>query len=81
MMGILERKRHLKKKAGERAYIYRPTRPQDEVVQSMVADFVGRVFDGSAKNLMVHLVEDRETPPEDLDEIEALVRERRRRRP
>jgi len=80
MMGVLERKSHLKKEAGERAYIYRPTRPQDEVVHSMVTDFVGRFFTGSAKNLMVHLVEDRGTPPEDLDEIETLVRDKRRRR-
>jgi predicted transcriptional regulator len=79
MMGILERKGHLTKTAGARAYVYQAAQPQDEVVQSMVQEFVGRVFNGSAKSLLVHLVEDRGTAPEDLDELEALVRDRRRR--
>lgn len=79
MMGVLERKGHLTKTAGARAYVYRPAQPQGEVVQSMVKEFVGRVFNGSAKSLLVHLVEDRGTAPQDLDEIEALVRDRRGR--
>jgi predicted transcriptional regulator len=79
MMGVLERKGHLTKTAGARAYVYRPAQPQDEVVHSMVKEFVCRVFNGSAKSLLVHLVEDRGTAPQDLDEIEALVRDRRGR--
>jgi len=79
MMGVLERKGHLKKSAGERAYIYTPTQPQSQVVQGMVQEFVGRVFDGSLKPLLVHLVEDERIDPEELKEIEALVRERRKK--
>ena len=79
MMGVLERKGHLKKSAGERAYIYTPTLPQSQVVQGMVQEFVGRVFDGSLKPLLVHLVEDERIDSEELKEIEALLRERRKR--
>ena len=79
MMGVLERKGHLKKSAGERAYIYTPTQPQSQVVQGMVQEFVGRVFDGSLKPLLVHLVEDERIDPAELKEIEALVRERRKK--
>src|SRR5438045_7413603 len=57
MMGILEQKGHLKKSADERAYVYSPAQPQREVVGNMVHDFVKRVFNGSAKPLLVHLVE------------------------
>jgi predicted transcriptional regulator len=46
----------------------------------MVNDFVHRVFDGSTKPLLVHLVEGAEVSAEELDEIETLVRERRRKR-
>jgi predicted transcriptional regulator len=81
MMGVLERKGHLKKIAGERSYIYQPTQAKDQVVESMVDEFVGRVFSGSAKPLLVHLVEDPDIPAEDLAEIEKLVRARRKKKP
>jgi predicted transcriptional regulator len=81
MMGILEQKGHLKKTAGARAYIYRPAQPKDQVVEGMVEEFVNRVFSGSAKPLLVHLVEDPTVPTEDLAEIEKLLRARRKKQP
>jgi BlaI family penicillinase repressor len=80
MMGILEQKGHLKKTAGERAYIYSPTKPQQQVVRSMVQEFVHRVFNGSARPLLVHLVEDPEIRPDELAELEKLVKDRRKKR-
>jgi predicted transcriptional regulator len=79
MMGVLENKGHLNKKSGERAYVYRPVAPQDKVVQGMVDEFVERVFDGSAGSLLMHLVGDRKLDPEELDEIEKLIRAKRER--
>ena len=55
MMNILETKGHLKKEPGEKAQVYVPVRPQQAVVRSMVREFVDRVFDGSARPLLVHL--------------------------
>jgi predicted transcriptional regulator len=80
MMGILEQKGHLKKTAGERAYIYSPTKPQQQVVRSMVREFVHRVFNGSARPLLVHLLEDPHTDPNELTEMEKLFRERRKKK-
>lgn len=79
MMGILEQKGHLKKKAGEKAYVYTAAKPQAQVMDGMVKEFINRVFNGSSKPLLVHLVEDQGISPEELDEIETLVRERRRK--
>jgi BlaI family penicillinase repressor len=79
MMGILERKGHLKKSSNERAYVYRPAQPKGKVVGNMVQDFVKRVFDGSAQPLLVHLVENKEIDEEQLKEIESLLKERRRK--
>ena len=59
MMNILEEKGHLKKQQGEKAQLYAPTRPQHAVVRSMVRDFVDRVFNGSARPLLVHLIEEK----------------------
>jgi predicted transcriptional regulator len=78
MMGVLEHKGHLQKIAGDRAYVYRPTQPKGRVVGNMVDEFVERVFSGSARPLLVHLVEDPNIPQEDLAEIEKLVRARRK---
>jgi predicted transcriptional regulator len=80
MMGILEQKGHLKKSADERAYVYTPAQPKDEVVGNMVHDFLKRVFNGSAKPLLVHLVEDQKLSNEELDEIRKLLKDKRRKK-
>ena len=59
MMNILEAKGHLTKEAGDTARVYVPVRPQQAVVRSMVREFVDRVFDGSARPLLVHLVKEK----------------------
>ena len=80
MMGILEQKGRLKKEDADRAYVYRPAEPQGKVVGSMVKDFVKRVFNGSAKPLLVHLAETRDIRQEHLDEISKLLKAKRGRR-
>ncbi|MBI3679168.1 MAG: BlaI/MecI/CopY family transcriptional regulator [Acidobacteria bacterium] len=77
MMKILEQKGHLKKTAAEKAYLYTPTRPKNQVVKSMVRDFVERVFNGSAEPLVVHLVEEKHLSEAEISEIEKLLRQRR----
>ena len=80
MMGILEQKGRLRKTLADRAYVYSPAQPRGEVVAKMVHDFVKRVFDGSAKPLLVHLVENRKISQKELDEISALLKEKRRKK-
>ena len=76
MMGILEAKGYLKKNRDAKAYVYRPTKGKSKVLGSMVSDFVNRVFDGSAKPLLVHLVENEHVSQEELDEIASLLKEK-----
>ena len=57
MMKILEDKGYLKKTQVDRAYVYRPARPRQQVVGAMVRDFVDRVFDGAAGGLLLHLAD------------------------
>jgi len=77
MMGVLEHKGRLKKETKDRAYVYRPTQSENEVVGSMVGDFIKRVFNGSAKPLLVHLVESRQIRQDHLDEIHELLKSQR----
>jgi BlaI family transcriptional regulator, penicillinase repressor len=80
MMGILEQKGRLTKEDSDRAYVYHPSEPRSEVVGSMVNDFIRRVFNGSAKPLLVHLAESREIRQEHLDEISKLLKTKRGRK-
>jgi len=58
MMKILEQKGYVKKTREERAFIYRPTRPRQQVIGSMVREFVERVFDGASRPMLLHLAKD-----------------------
>ena len=73
MMKILEQKKYLKKTQTDRAYVYRPTKPKNQVIRGMVREFVDRVFNGSAEPLLAHLVEDEQLSRKDLDDIARII--------
>ena len=75
MMNILEAKKHLKKRAQDRAYVYQATRPRSQVIKGMVREFVDRVFNGSAEPLLVHLIKDRQLSQKDLGKIARTIEE------
>jgi BlaI family penicillinase repressor len=75
MMKILEKKKFLKKTQQDRAFVYQPVRPKEQVIRTMVQDFVTRVFDGSAEPLLMHLVKDRHLSEKDVREITRMIRE------
>jgi predicted transcriptional regulator len=80
MMGVLERKGRVVKQENIRAYIYSAAEPPADVVGSMVQDFLKRVFDGSAKPLLLHLVENEKVSREELDDIRKRVKAKRRKK-
>ena len=73
MMNILETKGHLKREPGEKAHVYSPVRPQQAVVKSMVREFVNRVFDGSARPLLVHLLKEKGLTERERRELQKLL--------
>jgi BlaI family penicillinase repressor len=75
MMNILEEKGHLTRHKQGRAYRYEPVRPKSQVISGMVDDFVGKVFEGSARPLVLGLVKDRKLSDKDLEEIARLIKE------
>jgi BlaI family penicillinase repressor len=77
MMNVLEKKGHLRKKAEGRSFLYRPTRPQQKVVGSMVREFVERVFGGAPGPLLAHLVEEENISAEELDALAKRIKEKR----
>ena len=73
MMNVLETKGHLKKLPGDRAQSYLPVRPQQTVVRSMVREFVDRVFDGSARPLLLHLLTEKGLTAAERKELQKLL--------
>lgn len=73
MMNILEAKGHLRKEPGTKAHVYAPVRPQQLVVRSMVHEFVNRVFDGSARPLLVHLLKEKGLTERERKELQRLL--------
>jgi predicted transcriptional regulator len=58
MMKILEQKGYVRKKRVDRAFVYRATRPRQQVLGGMVREFIDRVFDGASRPMLVHLVKE-----------------------
>lgn len=75
MMNILTKKGHLQKRAEGRAFLYQPTRPRQQVISNLVNEFLDRVFNGSARPLLLSLIKDRKVSEQDLAEITRLIEE------
>ena len=75
MMKILEEKGYLKKSREERAYIYRPAKPRQQVVGAMVRDFVDRVFDGASASLLLHLAKDSRLTERQRKAVQRIIEE------
>jgi BlaI family penicillinase repressor len=73
MMKILEEKGYLTKERADRAYLYKPAKPRQQVVGAMVRDFVDRVFDGAAGGLLLHLAKDRRLSKDERSTIRRLI--------
>lgn len=77
VLKTLEHKGYLRATQQDRAYVYRPTRPRNQVIRGMVREFVDRVFNGSAEPLVVHLLEDRQLSEAELREISRMLEKKK----
>jgi predicted transcriptional regulator len=75
MMGVLEKKGHLKKSLVDRAHVFTPVKQQQQVVGAMVRDFVERVFDGASDGLLLALAKDNKLTPKQRRLVKKLIEE------
>ena len=75
MMRILEDKGYLEKSLVERAHVYKPSKPRQQVVGAMIRDFVDRVLDGAPRALLLHLAKDNTLTPKQRQIVKQLVEE------
>lgn len=61
-----------------RRFIYEPVIAPETVTRGMANDLVDRLFEGSLADMLSHLLSTREVSPDELRELERLIRERRK---
>ena len=76
MMRILQEKGYLTRATQERAHVYRPAKPSQQVIGGMVRDFLDRVFDGASDPLLVHLARDNKLTPKQRRIVRQLLDEK-----
>jgi BlaI family penicillinase repressor len=75
MLSILETKGHLRHESRANRYVYLPVVPRTTARRRALRDLVSTFFDGSPKDAMVTLIEERgrELSAKDLAEIRRLI--------
>ncbi|HEY7501202.1 MAG TPA: BlaI/MecI/CopY family transcriptional regulator [Vicinamibacterales bacterium] len=73
----LEQKGYLKTSQEERAFVYKPAQPKHTVIKALVRDFVDRVFNGSGRPLVVHLLENDKLSDAELRDIVKMMGKRK----
>jgi len=73
----LEQKGYLTSTQQDRAHVYRPARPKQQVLREMVREFVTRVFNGSGRPLVLHLLEEDHLSESDLRDIARMMGKKR----
>ncbi len=79
MLRKMERRGLVRHREESRIFYYEAAVSEEEVTRSTTADLVERVFEGSLAEAVSHLLDAREVSPEELDRLEGLIRERRKR--
>jgi predicted transcriptional regulator len=73
MLGVLLRKKKVRRQMVGRAYVYRPAISREGAVANALADLVGRMFGGSSEALLMSLVDTRQITAEELARAARLL--------
>ncbi len=73
MLNIMVEKGYLAKQKEGKSFVYWPIVSQELISRSMVSDLVTRVFDGSAKRLVLNLIDHEEVDEAELLELRKLI--------
>jgi BlaI family penicillinase repressor len=73
MMQVMVEKGLLRRDGSKRPQVYRPAVPEAQTQRRVVDDLIGRMFGGSARNLVLRAVESKYVTPAELAEIRKLL--------
>jgi BlaI family penicillinase repressor len=79
MLKKMEARKLVSHRLAERKFVYRPVVKEDEIARSMSTHLIERVFEGSLADMVSHLLQTREVSKSELDELERLIAEKKRK--
>ena len=79
LLSRLEKRGVVKKRREGRQLVYRALVSEPQVRRSMVADLIGSLFGGDAKELVAHLVSESDIAPGDLERVRKRLAKPERR--
>ena len=78
MLHIMVRKKLLRSKKDGKSYLFWPQVSEDQVGQGVLGDVLKRVFDGSAQNVVLNLLEVANLDAEQLADLKRLIEKKRK---
>ncbi len=78
MLHIMVRKKLLRSKKEGKSYLFWPQVSEDQVGQGVLGDVLKRVFDGSAQNVVLNLLEVANLDAEQLADLKRLIDKKRK---
>lgn len=73
ILNIMVDKKFLKRKKQKNAFLFSPRVKRENVRGGMIGDFLDRVFDGSARDLMLSLLETSDVDADELKEMRRMI--------
>ena len=76
---IMTEKGLVRRNEDQRAHVYEACEPAEKTKRQIAGDVLQRVFEGSARDLMVHALAGRRTSKEEIEELRRLLDEHERK--
>ena len=78
LMQIMTAKGLVRRDENQRAHVYEAQQPAEKTKRQFAADMLQRVFDGSARELMLHALATQRSTKKEIDELRSLLDEHER---
>jgi predicted transcriptional regulator len=78
LMQIMTAKGLLRRDEQQRAHVYEAEQPAEKTKRQLAADVLERVFDGSARELMLHALASQRSTRKEIEELRSLLDEHER---
>lgn len=75
VLSRMEQKGLVKHRAEDRVFHYQPAVTQDQAGQTLVGEFVERIFEGSPSELVNHLLDSNQVDAKELHRIKKMIQE------
>jgi BlaI family transcriptional regulator, penicillinase repressor len=78
LMQIMTTKGLVRRDENQRAHVYEAQQPAEKTKRQFAADMLERVFDGSARELMLHALASQRSTRQEIEELRSLLDEHER---